>query len=152
MNLYLLFATLASLAALSLSQSAKIKLIKVNSEIYKGESIHIQCLVEYSPSESEKELTVEFYRSTTKPGNQTVPGQIQHLSSNGQLKAEVPLGQKYYAYVEALNSNTKEHAFRITNIHQRDSGNYSCIVRNDNDLIGKFQFWRENSNSHFYDF
>jgi len=130
MKPYLLFATLALLATLNFSQAAKIKLIKVKSEVYKGESIHIQCLVEYSPSESENELTVEFYRSTNQPG-----GHIQHLSSNGKLRAEVPLGQNYDAYVEDLGSNTKEHAFRITNIHQRDSGNYSCWVRNNHDLI-----------------
>ena len=57
------------------------------------------------------------------------------MSSNGELEIEVPSGQKFYAYVGDLESNTQEHAFRITNIDFKDSGNYSCHIRKNQDLI-----------------
>ena len=57
------------------------------------------------------------------------------MSSNGELEIEVPSGEKFYAYVGDLESNTQEHAFRITNIDFKDSGNYSCHIRKNQDLI-----------------
>ena len=111
-----------------LNQAAKIKQIKVNPEVFKGEYIHLQCLVEYEEEDSKSELSIEFYRSTDQD-------QLEHLSSNGELEVEVPSGQKYYAYVGDLESNTQEHAFRITNIDFKDSGNYSCHIRKNQDLV-----------------
>ena len=98
------------------------------SEVFKGEYIHLQCLVEYDEQDSKSELSIEFYRSTDQD-------QLEHLSSNGELEIEVPSGQKFYAYVGDLESNTQEHAFRITNIDFKDSGNYSCHIRKNQDLI-----------------
>ena len=62
-----------------LNQAAKIKQIKVNPEVFKGEYIHLQCLVEYEEEDSKSELSIEFYRSTDQD-------ELEHLSpSKGVL-------------------------------------------------------------------
>ena len=67
------------MSLLCLNQAAKIKQIKVNPEVFKGEYIHLQCLVEYEEEDSKSELSIEFYRSTDQD-------QLEHLSSNGELE------------------------------------------------------------------
>ena len=64
---------------LGLNHGAKIELVRVNSEVYKGEYIHLQCLVEYEETEQlSSELSIDIYRSTDQG--------LEHLSSNGQLE------------------------------------------------------------------
>ena len=78
---------------------ARIKRILTNPEVYEGEGVHIQCLVEYQDPLNSQNVEVEMRRSVFNTS------EVQSLSSNGKVLIKEPPGQKYEAYV--ANSGSK---------------------------------------------
>ena len=134
MILTILVTLLSPLLALAKSPSllpAKIKTINADPEPFRGDAIHIQCLVDYHEPAHSDDITVELRRFVFKTS------ETQSLSSNGIVQIEVvPKGQKYDAYVINSGQNAKEHAFKIFNINvDKDSGIYKCLVKHKGQVI-----------------
>ena len=52
------------------------------------------------------------------------------------VQREAPLKQSYDAYIAENGPNSREHAFKITNVNiKKDSGNYECLVKNKNGSV-----------------
>lgn len=119
-----LLALLASSASCSkITKPAEVKLIESDSEVFKGEGIHVQCLVTYHDPQLLDDIIVEFTRLTNSSA-------AEALSQNGEVVVQAPQGQKYAAYVVNSGQHAQEHAFRIENIDiHSDSGVYKCQVR-----------------------
>lgn len=118
----ILLASLASCSKLT-KKAAEVKLIESDSEVFKGEGIHVQCLVTYHDPDTFKEVVVEFTRLTNG-------SEAEALSKNGEVVVQAPQGQKYAAYVVNSGNRAQEHAFRIENIDiESDSGIYRCQIR-----------------------
>ena len=120
-----------------------------NPEVYEGEGVHIQCLVEYSDP-NPKNVVVEIRRTLFNTS------EIQSLSSNGHVLLSEPRGQKYEAYVVNHGSKSQEHAFKIQNIHDRlDSGMYQCLIKSNGRVLDskqtRVQVYLEDYNQYNYD-
>ena len=92
---------------------AKIKRLYVKSEVYENDLIHVQCVVDYHEPSLFDEILVEVHRSLF---NST---ENQVLSLNGEVLSQPPPNSKqsYDAYVSENGPTSREHAFKITNVH-----------------------------------